>query len=601
MKIFLTGPDGLLGSNVARELISAGHSVKAFLLPGISAPTLEGLDLEKAEGDLLDENFNLARAMAGCDAVIHCAAITDLWADPKLTWKVNLEGTRRILDGSLAAKIKRLIFVGSASSYQPGTLEKPGNETGGFPAVYHGEAYMESKYQASELARKYVRERGLDAVIVTPTFMIGPYDSRPSGGEMVRQFLEKGMRVSTRGGRNFAYVRDVAGAMVNALDRGKTGESYILGGENLSYLEFFGRIAKIAGRKAPNILLPDPLVLLAGSASSLVQRITGKKMVFNRRIARYSLLSTFYSSAKAEKELGLKHSPIDLALEESIGALRKYGHLNLDQTGFFKDKAVLITGGSRGVGFATARELSLRGAKVVISARGAKRLLDSRDRLERMGAEVAAVAGDVGKWEDAEKMVNAALEKFGRLDILINNAGVSMRGNFSELAPEVIEQVSRTNLIGCLYPTRAAINHIIKNQGHIVFISSIAGLFGLPGASVYCATKKALTGLAESMRLELIPKGVHIGVVYLGFTEHDPEKRIIAADNQLVPPDRPAHHTQAFAADLIVGMLQKRTRQLIMTPIGTLGWLIYRLSPAMVEKAILWAQSSQWAVFKRFS
>ena len=149
--------------------------------------------------------------------------------------------------------------------------------------------------------------------------------------------------------------------------------------------------------------------------------------------------------------------------------------------------------------------------------------------------------------------------------------------------------------------SKAAIPHILESKGQIIFISSIAGLFGLPGASIYCSTKKALTGFAESLRLELIPKGVHVGVVYLGFTEHDPEKRIIGADGSLLPADRPAHHTQAHAATLIYSMLLKRKKQLIMTPIGTLGWLIYRLSPSIIEKAVLFAQSGKLSIFKRFS
>ena len=266
-----------------------------------------------------------------------------------------------------------------------------------------------------------------------------------------------------------------------------------------------------------------------------------------------------------------------------------------------KDKVALVTGASRGVGFSTASELARRGAKVVITARGEKRLLDSREKLAAIGGEVAAVVGDVGKWDDAKRMIAAAVERFGRLDILINNAGVSMRGKFDELTPEVCLQVAQTNLMGCIYTTKAAINHIIASKGSVVFISSIAGLFGLPGASIYCAAKRALTGLAESMRLELIPKGVHVGVIYLGFTEHDPEKRLIAADGSLLPPDRPAHHTQEHAAKLIIKMIEKRKRQLIMTPAGSIGWIVYRLSPAIIEKAVLMAQSGQWGIYKRFS
>jgi len=267
----------------------------------------------------------------------------------------------------------------------------------------------------------------------------------------------------------------------------------------------------------------------------------------------------------------------------------------------FQDKVALVSGASRGVGFATASALVKRGAKVVITARGKPRLEASREKLADMGGQVLSVTGDVGKWEQARAMVDKALEHFGRLDILINNAGISMRGRFDELTAEVCTQTIMTNLMGSVYLSRAAVPHIVETRGHVVFISSIAGIFGLPGASTYCASKGALTGFCESLRLELIPKGVHVGVVYLGFTEHDPEKRILAADGSMVLPDRPAHHTQAFAASRIIKMMEQRKRRLIMTSAGTLGWLVYRLSPGLLERLILWAQSSQWSIFKRFS
>ncbi|MFH1150220.1 MAG: SDR family oxidoreductase [Actinomycetota bacterium] len=268
---------------------------------------------------------------------------------------------------------------------------------------------------------------------------------------------------------------------------------------------------------------------------------------------------------------------------------------------YFEGKVALITGASRGVGLATARELVRRGARVVISARGAERLESSRSQLARMGAEVVAVPGDVGAWEDAGAMVEAAVSAFGRLDVVVNNAGVSMRGDLAELAPEVINRVLATNLAGAMYVTRAALPAVVESGGHVVFISSIAGLFGLPGASAYCASKGGLTGLSESIRLELEPAGVHVGVVYLGFTEHDPEKRILAPDGSLVPPDRPAHHPQSLAAELILKMIERRRRRLVMTPVGKLGMVAYRVSPGLVEKAILFARSSRMGIYERFS
>ncbi len=268
---------------------------------------------------------------------------------------------------------------------------------------------------------------------------------------------------------------------------------------------------------------------------------------------------------------------------------------------YFEGKVALISGASRGVGFATARKLVERGARVVISARGAKRLLDSEAKMVEIGGSVVSVTGDVGKWKDAEGMVQAAIDSFGRLDILVNNAGVSMRGKFAELSPEVCTEVAETNLMGSIYLSRAGIPFLRESRGHLVFISSIAGLFGLPGASIYCASKGGLKGLCESLRLELSLEGVHIGIVYLGFTEHDPEKRILLSDGTLVPPDRPAHNTQASAANAILKLIEKRKRHLVMTPIGKLGWLANRFSPGLVERAVLFAQSHNLSIYKKFS
>jgi NAD(P)-dependent dehydrogenase (short-subunit alcohol dehydrogenase family) len=269
--------------------------------------------------------------------------------------------------------------------------------------------------------------------------------------------------------------------------------------------------------------------------------------------------------------------------------------------GSFDGKVALVSGASRGVGFATAAGLVGRGAKVVITARGAERLESSSRALRERGGQVVAVVGDVSVRDEARRMVSAAVEKFGRLDILVNNAGVSMRGEFRDLAADVCDRVIGTNLIGSVNLAHAAIDQLVATRGHLVFISSIAGLIGLPGASVYCASKKALTGLSESLRLELIPAGVHVGVVYLGFTEHDPEKRILAADGSPSLPDRPAHHTQAQAAEMILDLVEHRRRELVMTPIGMLGGLAYRLSPELVERAILWAKTSRLGIFERFS
>jgi dihydroflavonol-4-reductase len=327
MKVLVTGADGLLGSNLTRELISRDFSVRVYIQPGTSSTTLEGLPVEKLTGDLLADDGILSEAVSGCEGVFHCAAITDLWAAPDLVWKVNMEGTRRVLEACVSGKVKRLVYVGSASSFQFGTRENPGDETRSFAPVYKGVAYMESKHQAMNLVQEYVSDKGLDAVIVAPTFMIGPYDFRPSSGELIKQYIKRGLGFASPGGRNFAHVRDVAKAMVSALEGAEKGGCYILGGENLTYLEFFSKVAKIAGVKPPRLVIPRPLVLFGGSLGRVYELISGKPALFNLQMARFSCLGTYYSSARAIKELGMPQTRIENAIEESIQSLKEYGHL----------------------------------------------------------------------------------------------------------------------------------------------------------------------------------------------------------------------------------------------------------------------------------
>jgi NAD(P)-dependent dehydrogenase (short-subunit alcohol dehydrogenase family) len=264
-----------------------------------------------------------------------------------------------------------------------------------------------------------------------------------------------------------------------------------------------------------------------------------------------------------------------------------------------ENRVALVSGASRGVGLATARALCERGARVVLTARGSERLEHSTAELRREGFDVACIAGDVAEWSDADAMVRCAVERFGRLDILINNAGVSMRGRFDDLSPQVCRRVIDTNLLGAVYLTRAAIDQLIAARGSVVFISSIAGLFGLPNASAYCASKLALTGLAESLRVEL--PGVHVGVAHLGFTEHDSEKRILGAQGEGLLPTRPAHQTQAHVAGALVQMVERRRRKVVLTPVGNLGAWAYRLSPGLVQGAIALAQRTQLGVAQRFA
>lgn len=601
MRTLVTGADGLLGSHLVRELLARGSGVRAMVVARTDSPALDGLPIELVVGDLLDPD-SLREAVHGVERVVHAAALTDQFAPDERHWAVNLDGTRNMAEVCLAEGVKRMVFVGSASAFEFGPRDCPGDEQGGFPEAYAGRAYMQSKHAAMALMRDYAANRGLDVVIVAPTFLLGDHDWRPSSGELILEFLNRGLPLVPPGGRNFAAAADVAAAAITALERGETGDCTILGGHNLSYEEFFTLVAECAGVERPRAVVPPRAMVMAGQLGDVVGAVArglGRGPTrFGRDLADLSVLGTYYSSQKAREQLDMPTTPIRTAIRCSLRSLRRFGHLPPDP---LDGKVALISGASRGVGYATAQALARRGMRIVMTARGEARLAASREELAESGAEVHAVAGDVGCWDDAQAMVNAAVEQFGGLDVLVNNAGVSMRGAFEDLAPEVCSQTVDTNLMGPIYLSRAATRHIKANRGHIVFVSSIAGIVGLPGASTYCASKSALSGLSESLRLELGPAGVHVGVVYPGFTENDPEKRVLGADGSAVFPDRPAHHSQAQVADAIVGMILKRRRQLILTPVGSIADRAHRISPALVESIIARARDSEMALFKDFS
>ena len=274
---------------------------------------------------------------------------------------------------------------------------------------------------------------------------------------------------------------------------------------------------------------------------------------------------------------------------------------NMTEQNGFHGKTVLVTGASRGIGSALAEQLLGLGANVVISARGEARLAETFERLKAIRPTIAAVPGDVASFDDASRMVQTAIDHFGALDIVVNNAGVSMRGRFADLTPQTCETVLASNLLGSVYVSRAAVEHVAAASGSLVFVSSIAGIFGLPSTSIYCAAKKGLVGLAEALRIELAADRVHVGIAYLGFTEHDPEKRILGADGGPLLPDRPAHHTQPQAAEAMIEMIRKRREAAVLTPIGKVGAGAYRLSPRFVSWAIKRAQTSNLKVFRQFS
>jgi len=246
----------------------------------------------------------------------------------------------------------------------------------------------------------------------------------------------------------------------------------------------------------------------------------------------------------------------------------------------------IITGSSQGIGKALARELGQHGLRIVLNGRRAARLEETRAELVAEGLQVAALAGDISDPEFAKELIAFAVETFGRLDILVNNAGAANRGPLAEVATESVQTLIAVNLMGSIFPTQAALPQLRQRKGSVLFISSLAGLHGLPYNGLYSSTKQALTALSESLRIEESANGVHVGIAYVGFTENDPRKVILDTNgNPVYLPRREGMRLQSPAkvATKLRRMLETRRKRHVFTMMGKGLYWAQRIAPRLID------------------
>lgn len=318
--ILVTGATGLLGSAIIRTLHKENRKVIGFVQTGQDCTALESLEIPIRMGDLLNPQ-ELESALDSVDVVIHTAALTDIWPGRNpLLWKVNLQGTKNLVEAAEAAGIKKMIYVGTANSFGFGSKASPGSEEKPYAAARYKVDYLDSKYATQQ----YVLEKakgGFPAVVVNPTFMIGPCDSEKGSIQMVKAVVNRQVPGYTRGGRNYIYVYDAVRGIINAIEKGRPGECYILGNINLSYKEMFGKIAKEAGVPAPKVPLPAVFAMSYAYILSFVSWVLGKAPKVSIGMAKISSDDHYYSPGKAVAELDLPQTPIELAIREALSCI----------------------------------------------------------------------------------------------------------------------------------------------------------------------------------------------------------------------------------------------------------------------------------------
>ena len=251
---------------------------------------------------------------------------------------------------------------------------------------------------------------------------------------------------------------------------------------------------------------------------------------------------------------------------------------------------ILITGGTSGIGRACAFAFGRAGYRVAFTGRNAARLAETAQALAAAGLEALPLTADVGQPAPAAQAVADTLARFGRLDVLLNNAGLSMRARFQDTDVAVIEQLMQTNFFGVVYTTKAALPALLASRGSIVGVSSIAGYRGLPGRTGYSASKFALNGFLESLRTELLEQGVHVLTAAPGFTASNIRAVALAADGTPQgesPRDEAAMMSAEAVAEALLQAVRQRRRELVLTGQGKLTVFLNKWLPGLTDKLVL--------------
>ena len=327
MLAFVTGATGFLGSHVARALIAQGAQLRLLVRPSSDLRNIADLNTERVAGDLRDP-ASFEKALTGCEALFHVAADYRLWVrDPEQMYRSNVDGTRALIEAARKQGVRRIVYTSSVATMGFGSNGTLADENSPVSLAEMIGPYKRSKFMAEQVVFEAARA-GVDVVVVNPTTPIGERDLKPTPtGRIVVDFLKKKFPAYVDTGLNLVDATECARGHVLALEKGRRGERYILGGENLTLKQILDRLNAITGLPSPKVKLPYVFALAAGVVDETVTgRFLGREPRATIDAVRMGRKKMFVTSAKAELELGWRSVPVDDALRRSVEWFRANGY-----------------------------------------------------------------------------------------------------------------------------------------------------------------------------------------------------------------------------------------------------------------------------------
>jgi dihydroflavonol-4-reductase len=328
MLAFVTGATGFVGSHVARALAEQGADLRLLVRASSNTKNIEDVKADRVTGDLRDP-ASLEKGSAGCDVVFHVAADYRLWVrDPEEMYRANVEGTRAILAAALKNGVRRVVYTSSVATMGFTSNGHPADENSPVSLDNMIGPYKRSKFQAEQVAIEAART-GQDVVIVNPSTPVGERDIKPTPtGRIVVDFLKRKFPAYVDTGLNLVDVKECAQGHIAALEKGRSGQRYILGGENLTLKQILDKLAAITGLPSPTVRVPYVLALATGVVDEIVTgRILGREPRATIDAVRMGRKKMFVSSVKSERDLGWKAGSVDDALRRAAEWFRVNGYV----------------------------------------------------------------------------------------------------------------------------------------------------------------------------------------------------------------------------------------------------------------------------------